>query len=208
MRENVMQLPSVVRQIGKITGDERVYIEDYVYSYLKKLKNADDSLPVRAAVYGRTFRKNHIRFYFIYGASCEREELENGMTQEQIARKYFPDYRLIGYVNLYSKENLQGEGEGCYVFYETNEAMQDYLLYCRERLSETEPYVKKRRKASRKVEKMRQEQDFFVLMKEALQKLIMGILVLAAAVAANSINHYDRMCEFTVMAVKAVQEVP
>ena len=34
-----MRLPSVVKRIGESEDESRVYIEDYVYSYLNELKN-------------------------------------------------------------------------------------------------------------------------------------------------------------------------
>lgn len=207
MRERIMQLPAVVRQIGRITGDNRVYIEDYAYSYLKKLKSKKENLPVRAALYGLTFCKENIRFYFVYGVSCVIEELENGMTQEQIARTYFADYQLIGYANLYHKEELPEEKEGCYVFYETNEAMQNYLIYCngrQEKASQDEVQVQKQ---SAQMQGTRHGQDYFLFLKELLWKFLLGIMVLVAAVAVSGVNHYDGICEFAIMAAKAVQEI-
>lgn len=32
-----MRLPSVVKQMGKVTGESRVYIEDYVYTDRKSV---------------------------------------------------------------------------------------------------------------------------------------------------------------------------
>ena len=50
-----MRLPSVVKQMGKVTGESRVYIEDYVYTYLNEIKKEKNSLPVRVALYGHAF---------------------------------------------------------------------------------------------------------------------------------------------------------
>ena len=125
-----MRLPSVVKQMGKVTGESRVYIEDYVYTYLNELKKEKNSLPVRVALYGHAFCRENIHYYLIYGASGVVEEMENGRNQEEIGKQFFVGYSLIGYVNIYEKQNLPGTEEGCYIFYESNEAMQNYMLSC------------------------------------------------------------------------------
>lgn len=124
-----MQLPTIVKRIGKIEGENRIYIEDYAYAYLKELNGEKGFFPRRVALYGYTYRKENRNFYFIYGAASVIEELECCRTQEQIKKEYFEDYELIGFVNLYGKsENLPGKKDGYYVFYEANESMQKYLL--------------------------------------------------------------------------------
>lgn len=126
-----MQLPNIVKQIGKTDGEERVYVEDYVYTYLNELKKEKEIFPVRVALFGSVFQKDEKNFYLVYGASCVIDELECGRDEEQVRKEYFGEHELIGYVNIYGKNHeLPGKKEGYYVFYEKNEAMQNYLLFC------------------------------------------------------------------------------
>ena len=67
-----MHLPSVVKQMGKVTGENRVYIEDYVYTYLNELKKKKNSLPVRVALYGHAFSRETIHYYLIYVEEMEK----------------------------------------------------------------------------------------------------------------------------------------
>ena len=47
-----MQLPTMVKQIGRVSGNERVYIEDYVYAYLNKLTSFElIMLPIQTIHY-------------------------------------------------------------------------------------------------------------------------------------------------------------
>ena len=140
-----MQLPDMVKQVGRINGKERVYVEDYVYTYLNELKKEKNVLtkteflpekvfPLRIALFGHVFQKEEQNIYLVYGAACVMEELENGKNEEQIRKEFFEEYELIGYVNIYgNKQELPGKREGYYIFYEKNEAMQGYLLACYER---------------------------------------------------------------------------
>ena len=74
-----MQLPDIVRQIGKAEEKEQVYIEDYVYTYLhglgketgtedlRRAVGEQRTFPIRAALFGHAFRRGERRFYLIYG---------------------------------------------------------------------------------------------------------------------------------------------
>ena len=202
MQEKSMQLPALVRQVGKVAGENRVYIEDYAYGYLCELKNKCNVLPVRAALYGNSFKKDNIRYYFVYGACCVTGEGEGKSSAEHCDKQFFGDYELIGYVNLYRKGEMPGEKQGCYIFYENNEAMQNYLLSCKAEQSEC---VRKPLQAMDGQEKYCEECIGYL--KEASRKILLGMLVVIAAVAVATINHYDRIYEFAAMAIKAAQEI-
>lgn len=193
---NKMYLPSVVKQIGNITGENRVYIEDYVYTYLNEIKKDNNTFPVRVALYGHAFNKEQKRYFFIYGASCVIEELEYGRQQEQIQKDYFEEYTLIGYMNLYNNKELPGEKEGCYLFYEVNEPMQNYMISCYER--------KHKRNVNSRIDKTEKKYSFWNTL---LQKVFFMLMAIIAAVSVTTINRYDRMREFAVMAAKAIQEI-
>lgn len=114
-----MHLPNIVKQIGKTDGEEKVYVEDYVYTYLNELKKEKEIFPVRVALFGNIYRKGKKKFYLVYGASCVIDELECGRDEEQVRKEYFQEHELIGYVNIYGKNHeLPGNKEGYYVFYE------------------------------------------------------------------------------------------
>ena len=95
-----MKLPEIVRRIGRADGEVRVYVEDYVYTYLEGLRKRKDILPLRAALFGHVIHKDNLCYYMVYGACCVVEELEYGQSEEQIRERFFEDLNLIGYVNI------------------------------------------------------------------------------------------------------------
>ena len=203
-----MRLPKVMRQVGKVTGNNRVYIEDYAYTYLNDLKAEGKNFPLRVALYGHAFQKEAQKFYLIYGASCVVEELETGRNQEQIAKAYFGDYSLIGYINLYSGGELPGQKEGCFIFYEKNEAMQNYLVSCYERKlrgheDDRRNLICQKEKVSEKI--LLKERTGSLCLRCFLQKLLLFLMVIIAALSALTISSYQQMSEFTEMAARAVQ---
>lgn len=193
-----MRLPSIVKQMGTVRGESQVYIEDYVYTYLNRLKKERIRLPLRVALYGHAFSKDDKQFYLIYGASNVVEEMENGRSQERIQEIFFQEYSLIGFVNIYDNKELPKTGDGCYVFYESNEAMQNYLISC----------YKRRDKSS-----MREKENTAVRMRksflwvELLRKIGLGVMVMIMAVAVTAIDDYEKMYDFMIMVVHAMQGV-
>lgn len=199
-----MHLPSVVRQIGKVTGENRVYIEDYVYTYLNELKKKKSSLPVRVALYGHAFCRENIHYYLIYGASGIVEEMEKGRDQEEIGKHFFAEYSLIGYVNIYEKQNLPGTEEGCYIFYESNEAMQNYMLSCYKRKKKPDEEEEDSCRTYAGSRRMRKRAGLSFV-RELLGKTFFGLTMMLTAVAVTTIDNYKSMYDFTMTAVRVLQ---
>ena len=197
-----MQIPSIVKPIGKVTGISRVYIEDYAYTYLCEQKNKQMHFPTRVALYGHAFQKDEKQFYLIYGASGVIEEMERGRSQENISREYFGDYSLIGYMNLYHGAKMPGEKEGCFVFYEKNEAMQNYLISCYERENQTEEKERVNTKITDTCVLPRNNKSFIGCF---VQKYLFTIMLLIAALSVVVINQYQQMQDFVMTAARAVQ---
>lgn len=194
-------MPDIVRRIGYIDEQNRVYIEDYVYSYLNGLRAKADFFPLRAALFGHVIRKENVCCYMIYGASCVVEELEYGRNEEQIRKEFFEDYELIGYVNIVKKKQTVPEkGKGYFIFYESNEAMQNYLSFCYEREKKTNKKDKMSGNftypchGKRRVCVGNLTRQIFTLA---------GVLILATAICA--VNDYDKMHGFVEMTGEAAR---
>ena len=184
-----MQLPEMVRLVGKINGEDRVYMEDYVYTYLHDLKMDWEKIPIRVALFGHVYCSESRKIFMIYGAASVIEELEYGRDEEQVRKDFFEKYELIGYVNIYGKkQEWPGKRNGYYIFYETNEPMQNYLIACFER---------KRRKDDT------MEKSTFSL-GDAIKRLFYGMGVFLLTLAVTSINDYDKMYGFVEAANRAV----
>jgi len=210
-----MQLPDIVRQIGKADEKERVYIEDYVYTYLHGLRTGTGDLekavsgqrvfPMRVALFGHAFRKDGCKFYLIYGASGVIEELENGKNEEQIRKEYFEEYELIGYVNIYGGgQRMPGRKEGYYIFYEKNEPMQNYLLSCYGRKT-TDKTLRGLPACSIKAPVKRKVRAGGI--GNTIRRLFYGGCIVVLAVAVTTINDYHKMYGFVEAADRAIASI-
>ncbi len=144
-----MELPKNITQIGEVSRDCKIYVEDYVISYLKQLNQVAQDKEVAVALYGVRKEENGISYYFMYGACklnyLQREVRHLSQAQrqeiEKLRRKYFPDQEFLGY-RILDGEMIEGlhvcEQEICrYIggyarFYEKNDAMLAYMLDVRE----------------------------------------------------------------------------
>lgn len=192
-----MQLPNIVKQIGKTDGQERVYVEDYVYTYLNELKKEKEIFPLRVALFGRTYRKGDRNFYLVYGASCVIDELECGRDEEQVRKEYFKEHELIGYVNIYGKNHeLPGKKEGYYVFYEKNEAMQNYLLFCYQRKEKERDGRGEGRQNISGDMPVLMPRRWTVLVGDTIKKIFYGGCIIILAAAVTAVNDYGKMNGF------------
>ena len=196
-----MKIPDIVRRIGCVDETNRVYIEDYVYSYLNGLQAKTDILPLRAALFGHVIQKENVCYYMIYGASSVVEELEYGRNEEQIRKEFFEDYELIGYVNITkNKRPVPEPGKGYFVFYESNEAMQNYLTFCYEREKKT----KKKDGMNEDFMKPCQEKRR-ACAGEMIRQVVALACVIILAMAVCAVNDYDKMSGFVEMTGEAAR---
>ena len=140
-----MELPKNIVQIGKPDRVHKIFVEDYVISYIKQLSRENDGRAVGIALYGRYEEEETLRYYFLYGAA-RIDGLENRgpyLTQvekEEIANvgsKYFDGYDFLAWCSVREEPvesfyvQVQGKGvqiNGYACFYEKNESMLNYML--------------------------------------------------------------------------------
>lgn len=140
-----MELPKNIVQIGKPDRLHKIFVEDYVVSYIKQLGRTGCGEAVGLALYGRSYEENGCSYYFLYSAAkveglehrgpylsqIEKEEVE------KIGRQHFPEYDFLAWCSV--REELadsiyvlkQGKGVevgGYACFYEKNESMLNYML--------------------------------------------------------------------------------
>ena len=122
-----MQIPKNVVQAGDVDSCHKIYIEDYVHTYLSQCR--DTGRTADFCLYGKTEKEGDVRYYFIYGAAKE------GPGWEITARRYFAKQSRIGEATyddkeawLFFEDGYAAPLEGYFIFYEQNEDMQSYLI--------------------------------------------------------------------------------
>ena len=172
-----MELPKNITQIGEADKHCRVYVEDYVVSYIKQMNGMAQNKDIAIALYGRRTTENGVAYLFAYGSAklnfLQKPIRHLSQAQEQeiekLRKKYFPEMEFLGY-QILNGEMVEGfricEQEICrYVagyaqFYEKNDSMLAYMLENRGEEAEPEKVDQEKYEVVKKrQEERRQRQE-------------------------------------------------
>ena len=141
-----MELPKHTTQVGTIAANKKMYLEDYCISYMKQLTEEFPEDRKQIALYGTVEKEKSVEYAFVYGAALlgkgrgRTDSLTNSQKEEaeSIREEYFSDYQLVGVVISTDAVNENvfwlGYGnksipmDGYYIFYDTNEAMLNFMM--------------------------------------------------------------------------------
>lgn len=105
--DEASSLPNNVKQIGSISGNDRIYLEDYACTYLEQYASSQEGCEKIALLVGRNLTINDDNVLFINGVIQGKYTIQkNGMTELtekswQYAEKqidmYFKDSTVVGW---------------------------------------------------------------------------------------------------------------
>jgi hypothetical protein len=114
--EGFFKIPNNIRQVGEVRGHQKIYIEDYAYTFLKKISRSQNEGKL-AILFGERNWSEGCAYLFIRSA-LQIHDLE--VTQEHIAftekvwsqvyeesRKYFPGQDIMGWFVCFPGFNMQ-----------------------------------------------------------------------------------------------------
>ena len=101
------QLPKNVRQIGNVSDNPKIYVEDYVDTYLNQLREKAKEQPVGVILAGEVLELEDEKAVFVSGA-VQMQELsekdgkleigQDGMkNMKEEAAQYFPESHIVGW---------------------------------------------------------------------------------------------------------------
>ena len=110
-----MELPKNITQIGEADKHCRVYVEDYVVSYIKQMNGMAQNKDIAIALYGRRTTENGVAYLFAYGSAklnfLQKPVRHLSQAQEQeiekLRKKYFPEMTFLGY-QILNGEMVEG----------------------------------------------------------------------------------------------------
>lgn len=140
-----MELPKNIVQIGKPDKLHKIFVEDYVISYMKQTGRAGGGDPVGLALYGRAFEEEACSYYFLYCAAKVEGIEHRGPYLSQVekeeaaelGKRHFPELDFLAWCSVQEacadsifvlKQGKGIEVGGYACFYEKNESMLNYML--------------------------------------------------------------------------------
>lgn len=238
------EIPKNVRQIGEVKGKTRVYIEDYITTFMKQISTRDDK-PKAMILYGHRQTDGDLTLFFVNGAilaECNEDmQGERTVFKEDIwkevnekAGHFFKDSMVLGWIymrydlsdfteapvlnthkqffrdeqqifmeysvgerleNLYlfEKGNMVLQN-GYFVYYERNEAMQNYMITIKQ--DEPEEIKPEVDKATKKFRGIVQEKKDEIHRKQTMGVLYgtsVAMLLIVTIIGVTMLNNYEKM---------------
>lgn len=202
-----LRLPKNIRQIGRPGNQIKIYVEDYVVTYLNQIAQESPQEERLAILLGDTMMDENTAVVFVNGAVAARQvniqDEHIGFTSSiwsaiyDDIKKYFGETKIIGWfltrpgkslritekITKLHVDNFPGEGktlfvadplddeeafyiyrggelvrqEGYYIYYERNEAMQNYMVEAGKQETPLENAVKTVDAAREKIEQRKKD---------------------------------------------------
>lgn len=105
--EGYFRIPNNIRQIGEITGTQKIYIEDYAYTYLCRISTENSNKGIAAILMGQSNWKDGNSYLFVKSAvaleDMEVSEEHLVFTQEiwnhvyEKNKEYFSEQEVVGW---------------------------------------------------------------------------------------------------------------
>ncbi len=140
-----MELPKNIVQIGSPDKHYKIFVEDYVISYIKQINRNLNGGQTGIALYGKKYAEEEVRYYFLYGAA-EIPGIENRgqylseLEKEQIEsrkQEFFEEWDFLAWCTLCGEMPdgfwllEQGKGtmiNGYATFFEKNDHMLNFMV--------------------------------------------------------------------------------
>ena len=117
--EEYFQIPNNIRQIGEIKGQQKIYIEDYAYTFLKKISRMPEEGGKAAILLGQYHWAQGSAYLFIKSALQIRDmevSSEHIVFNDKVwgqvyedSRKYFQQQEIVGYADKRSDSENTSE---------------------------------------------------------------------------------------------------
>ena len=123
----MLKIPKNVMQIGTGSPNVKLYMEDYVHTFLERCQGKETCL-----AFGQQEEKDGIRYYLIYGVEKETDFRRGNFSYFQKLERIGKIEKKEASVRFWTVRGEEIQIGGYFIFYEQNEEMQAYMIAERE----------------------------------------------------------------------------
>ena len=123
----MLKIPKNVMQIGTGSPNVKLYMEDYVHTFLERCQGKETCL-----AFGQQEEKDGIRYYLIYGVEKETDFRRGNFPYFQKLERIGKIEKKEASVRFWTVQGEEIQIGGYFIFYEQNEEMQAYMIAERE----------------------------------------------------------------------------
>ena len=124
----MLKIPKNVMQIGTGSPNVKLYMEDYVHTFLERCQGKETCL-----AFGQQEEKDGIRYYLIYGVEKETDFRRGNFPYFQKLERIGKIEKKEAAVRFWTMRGEEIQIGGYFIFYEQNEEMQAYMIAEREK---------------------------------------------------------------------------
>lgn len=126
-RGKMLKIPKNVMQIGTGSPNVKLYMEDYVHTFLERCQGKETCL-----AFGQQEEKDGIHYYLIYGVEKETDFRRGNFPYFQKLERIGKIEKKEASVRFWTVRGEEIQIGGYFIFYEQNEEMQAYMIAERE----------------------------------------------------------------------------
>ena len=123
----MLKIPKNVMQIGTGSPNVKLYMEDYVHTFLERCQGKETCL-----AFGQQEERDGIRYYLIYGVEKETDFRRGNFPYFQKLERIGKIEKKEAAVRFWTVRGEEIQIGGYFIFYEQNEEMQAYMIAERE----------------------------------------------------------------------------
>ena len=123
----MLKIPKNVMQIGTGSPNVKLYMEDYVHTFLERCQGKETCL-----AFGQQEEKDGIRYYLIFGVEKETDFRRGNFPYFQKLERIGKIEKKEAAVRFWTVRGEEIQIGGYFIFYEQNEEMQAYMIAERE----------------------------------------------------------------------------
>ena len=123
----MLKIPKNVMQIGTGSPNVKLYMEDYVHTFLERCQGKETCL-----AFGQQEERDGIRYYLIYGVEKETDFRRGNFPYFQKLERIGKIEKKEASVRFWTVRGEEIQIGGYFIFYEQNEEMQAYMIAERE----------------------------------------------------------------------------
>ena len=123
----MLKIPKNVMQIGTGSPNVKLYMEDYVHTFLERCQGKETCL-----AFGQQEEKDGISYYLIYGVEKETDFRRGNFPYFQKLERIGKIEKKEAAVRFWTVRGEEIQIGGYFIFYEQNEEMQAYMIAERE----------------------------------------------------------------------------
>lgn len=196
MDKTMQDIPVNIRIIGTPGGEVIIYLEDYVYTFFRKVMECENENTI-LKLYGHKVTDGDRQRFLVSGA-CGEEDVDAFADCEYIGTAKLSHTLTCDIeIHFVSPQGISTKHDSYYIYYDRNEEMQNYLIKWNNEQSNRKNRMENDKvvRYSRLTQEYNKEEARVSFIWNVMNVLSLGFVICIMAYSITSINSYHKIKE-------------